>query len=200
VGFKHHNSLMLACSLDGLPADWRTRVEAVVRNASPAFDLYVTSVKAGARKRPEGILVAIAREGAEEAWSERVERVLCDRILEELEAFRAAARGQQSAQLRFEMGWGGEGGPSISASEDLGSLTADERRRLTAERYTLTEDLRVAFERADLDPRSAVFVALAFQQMDYPERWALWARLLLVVGETEAGLSIDLQRRLINLA
>jgi hypothetical protein len=122
VAFKQHNSLTLACSLDGLPDDWRSRVEAVVRYASPAFDLYVTSVKAGARKRPEGILVSIAREGAEEAWSERVERVLSDRILEEIESSRVAARGKQSAQLRFEMGWDGDGGPSISVEEDLSSL------------------------------------------------------------------------------
>jgi hypothetical protein len=200
VAFKQHNSLTLACSLEGLPEDWRSRVEAVVRYASPAFDLYVTSVKAGARKRPEGILVSIAREGAEEAWSERVERVLSDRILEEIESSRVAARGKQSAQLRFEMGWDGAGGPSISAEEDLSSLTAAARRELTTARYHLTADLRVAFGEAQITPSSAHFVALAFQQMDHPERWALWARLLLVVAETEAALPVELQRRLMALA
>ena len=200
MAFKQHNSLTLACSLDGLPDDWRSRVEAVVRYASPAFDLYVTSVKAGARKRPEGILVSIAREGAEEAWSERVERVLSDRIIEELESSRTDARGKKSAQLRFEMGWDADGGPSISTEEDLSSLTAAARRELTTARYHLTADLRVAFGEIQVTPSSAHFVALAFQQMDHPERWALWARLLLVVAETEAALPVELQRRLMALA
>ncbi len=199
VALKQHNSLTLACTLDGLPDDWRNRVEAVVRYASPAFDLYVTSVKAGARKRPEGVLISIAREGAEDAWSEHVERVLSERILHELENSRVAARGKQASQLRFEMGWDVEGGPSIRATEDLSNLSPAERRKLTSDRYHLTADLRLAFQEAEVDPGAAHFVAQAFAQMDHPERWALWARLLLVVAETEAALPIELQRRLIDL-
>jgi len=199
LALKEHNSLTLACSLEGLPADWRDRVEAVVRYASPAFDLYVTSVKAGARKRPEGILISIAREGAKDAWSERVEQILTERILQELESSRNVARGKQTSQLRFEMGWDAGGGPSICAAEDLSSLSTAERRKLTADRYHLTADLRLAFQEADLDSDAAHFVAQAFAQMDHPGRWALWARLLLVVVETEAALPIELQRRLIDL-
>lgn len=199
LGLKRHNSLTLACSLEGLPSDWRDRVEAVIRYASPAFDLYVTSVKAGARKRPEGVLVSIAREGPEEAWSEEVERMLCARILQELESSRNTVRGKEAAQLRFEMGWDVDGGPSIRAGEDLSPLSPAERRTLTAARYHLTAELKLAFQEADLDAGAAHFVAQAFVQMDHPERWALWARLLLVVAETEAAVPIELQRRLMDL-
>jgi len=199
LALKEHNNLTLACSLEGLPDDWRERVEAVVRYASPAFDLYVTSVKAGARKRPEGILISIAREGAESAWSERVERVLTERILQELESSRVAARSKQASQLRFEMGWDAEGGPSVRAAEDLSALSLTERRKLTSARYDLTAELRLVFGEAELGAQATHFVAQALAQMEHPDRWALWARLLLVVTETEAVLPIELQRRLIDL-
>jgi hypothetical protein len=125
--------------------------------------------------------------------------LLSERILKEMESSRAEARSKQSAQLHFELGWDGAAGVSVSACEDVSGLDRDERLALIAKRHRLTADLRQVFHKTTLDPGTATFVGLALQQMDYPERWALWARLLLVVVETEALLSIDLQRRVIEL-
>lgn len=200
MALKQHNSLMIEYPLEGLPSDWRRRVEGVVRQASPAFDLYVTNVKAGSRKEPEGILVSIARDGAEEAWSERVERVIGERIVDEMESSKAEARDKQSMQIRFELGWDPEAGARVSSTEDLSHMPASERLNLIARRHALTSDLRIAFQAEEFHDSTMTFVGTALKQMEYPERWALWARLLLVVIETEAALPMPLQRRLMELA
>ena len=102
MAIKRHNSLKIPFPLDGLPRDWRQRVERVIQNASKAFDLYVTNVKAGAMKTPEGILVSISRDGAEEAWNLRVERSISDRIVDEMNLSREDQRTRESDRLRFE--------------------------------------------------------------------------------------------------
>ena len=200
VALKKHNTMSIPTSLAGLPKGWRTRIEGIVRDASPAFDLYVTSVKAGAQSNPEGILISIARDGAEEAWSRQVERTISDRIRAEVDALRAQVREEQAAQLRLEAGWDAERGSQVSTKEDLSSMLSEERLQLITARHALTRELRLTLQGADLDTGTATFCGLAFQQMEYPERWALWARLLLVVHETEAALPLELQQKLMKLA
>ena len=201
MGMKLHNSLAIECSLDGLPRDWRARVESVVRGASAAYDLYVTTVKAGSRKDPESVLISITREGAETAWSPRVERVLRERIVDELESARAGERGKESARLRFEhLGWDGTGAAQVSSLETLATSTASERIALAEKRVAVLKQLRLVLLEADFEPPTLAFVGVAMKQMEQPERWALWARLLLVVAETEQAIPMPLQKDLMELA
>ena len=200
MGLKQHNNLSIVCSLDGLPSNWRLGVEATVREISPLFDLYVTTVKAGARKSPEGVLISIAREGAEAAWTERVEKVLIERILARLAELRDQSRLAEVARLQLEVGWDASGSSKISVRDDLNSLTERERTELIASRRSLAAELRVVFQEAELAPQAASFCGTALAQMEHPERWALWVRLLLQVAETEAVLRPEVQRKMMELA
>ena len=88
----------------------------------------------------------------------------------------------------------------MSTVEKLDASSHAQRLELSTRRRVLLAELRVALQGAELEPPTLAFVAVAMRQMDYPERWALWARLLLAVEETERALPLPLQKRLMELA
>lgn len=194
---KKHNTLVLDCDMEGLPADWRDHVESTVRHVGKLFDLYVTSVRAGATANPPRILVSISREGADEAWTEQCRSTLSARILQQLDAAREeeAVRRAELARMESAVAAGPRRSSvqrfaAVEVERDAGARDAVQRRRTA-----LSQEVRARLAAATLPIPARDLANLALDRMKLPDRWALWARVLLAVEETSAALGDELEGR-----
>jgi hypothetical protein len=199
---KIHNSLAIDCPIEGLPVDWRERVQATVLHVGKIYDLYVTTAKAGATRSPPGILVSISREGSEEAWTPKVEATLKLRILQQLDMARdeEAERLGAIAALEAEVAGGARRTrrkriPAVDREQDAAS-----RRSVEARRAAVAAEVKAALARARLSPQAEDLGKLALSRMKQPDRWSMWARLLLAVDETAEAIGEELERRMESLA
>jgi len=199
--FKKHNSLIVDYEIDGLPPDWRRRVEDAVQHVGKLFDLYVTTVKAGVSNNPPRILVSVAREGREDAWSDEAEATLRARLVQVLqtadeeEATRrsnindlqaglaVAARARSMRQIKV-----------VEKQRDLKTLKA-----LQIRRDQLTAQLREQIEWALIPDSASDLIRLALDRMKRPDRWAMWVQILLSVDLTSQAIGSDLELRLRSL-
>jgi hypothetical protein len=186
--------------LTGLPPDWRQRVEATVRSVGGVYYLYVTTVKAGARKNPPGILLAVARDGAEDAWTPRVEAVLRTRIRTTLEFAKEEERNREKARVRLEMG---DVGASVSEGriprETRVPSDPSEKAVRAAKRAVLTGELAALLRRSDLPSEALDLLDVAVERMNHPDRWSLWVRILMQVEEIEEVLPPFMTTRILKL-
>ncbi len=200
---KRHNSLALDYPLDGLPTDWRRRAEDTVRHVGKLFDLYVTTVKAGSSSNPPRILISIAREGAEAAWTDEAQTALRERIVKTLDWSKEeeVARKAQLAEMEADFAAGvaiaRRGHRLIPAKErDRDAASA---RALAKQRMVIQGELRAKLAGANLDPSARDLAKLALDRMKQSERWALWAQLLLAVDVTAEAIGDDLEKRIRGL-
>tara|TARA_Y100001968_G_scaffold314362_1_gene339623 strand:- start:658 stop:1260 length:603 start_codon:yes stop_codon:yes gene_type:complete len=195
VAFKRYNTVNIEYRASNLPRDWRRRVEQVVNSVGASFELNISSVKAGARKSPPGVLISIARDGAEEAWTAACERTVKQRVLEVLNH----AKDEEIARQVEAMGLGTktrESESSIRARERRRSLSPEEKIELENARRGITGELARLYAGARLPAEAADLVVVALKRMEEPKRWALWAQLLITVQETRNLLSDELMQRL----
>lgn len=196
--YKKHNSLIVDYEVDGLPGDWRRRVEDAVQHVGKLFDLYVTTVKAGVSNNPPRILISVAREGSEEAWNETAEATLKARLLQVLEVadeeeatkrknindlqagLAVAARARAQRQIKV-----------VEKQRDLKTL-----RALQVKRDLLTVELRDQIEWAQLPDSASDLIRLALDRMKRPDRWTMWVLILLSVDLTSEAIGSELELRL----
>jgi len=199
VGVKRHNSVTVDYDLEGLPRDWRTRVEDAVRSVGALHYLYVTKAMAGARKDPPGVLVSLARDGSEESWTPKVEDALKARIKSVLDFARQEEIDRRKESLRAELGALGVLAGRIPARETRVPADPGEQSRRAAKRNVLTQEIAITLRRADLPAEARDLLEVAVQQMARPEFWALWVRILMQVEETEEALPAPLTERILKL-
>lgn len=197
---KINNSLVLDVSVEGLPSDWRHKVEAAVTHAAKLYSLYATSVQAGLTGNPPQVLVSISRQGAEEAWTERAEATLRARVIQVLEMAREEEAVRQAAIAQLEAGLVR---PRASVARRIVALERERdkatMRSLNAKRNVVLVEIKTAMTQADLAPAAADLARLALSRMKEPGRFALWAQLLMAVDETAQALGPDMERRLKSL-
>ncbi len=201
AAYKKHNSLIVDYQVDGLPPDWRRRVEDTVQHVGKLFDLYVTTVKAGVSNNPPRILISVAREGSEAAWNEDAEATLKARLLQVLEdadqeeavrrseithlqaGLALAARARAARQIRV-----------VEKQRDLKTLRAMELRRAE-----LTVQVRDRVEWAQMPDSASDLFRLALDRMKRPDRWSMWVQILLSVDLTSETIGSDLELQLRSL-
>ncbi len=199
---KKHNSLVLDLDTEGLPMDWRSRVEDAVVHTSKLFDLYVTSVQAGVTRNPPRVLVSISREGAEEAWTERAETTMTTRITRVLELAREEQTAREAAIAELEAGLARPATrtapkriPAVERERE-----ASARRALDAKRGVALAEVKTALATARLPAAAADLGRLAVARMkEGGDRWALWVQLLLAVDATAEAIGPTLEKRLKSL-
>lgn len=197
---KKHNSLVLDYDVDGLPRSWRETVESTVRHVGKLFDLYVTTVKAGTSGSPPSILVSISREGAEEAWTEKTQATLRARIAQQLDYVRQEESQRQAEIDALETQLAGPRRPRhhrFSAVEEPRAPAA--QKGLDLRRAAVLAELRTRLGKARLPPPARDVANLALDRMKQSDRWALWARVLVTVGETADAIGGELESRVRGL-
>jgi len=199
VGLKRHNSLMVDYDTEGLPRDWRRRVEDAVRAVGGLHYLYVTTVKAGERKNPPGVLVSVARDGSEESWTPKVELIIRKRIVDVLNYGKQEEIDRRKESLRAELGQLGVLAGRIPARETRVPADPAEHARRTAKRNVLTQEIAITLRKADIPGEARELLEVALQQMQHPDLWALWVRILMQVEETEEVLPAPLTARILQL-
>ena len=195
---KKHNTLSLDYDVEGLPRDWRDTVESTVRHVGKLFDLYVTSVKAGRSRNPAGVLVSISREGAEEAWTPKCESTLAARIAQQLDYVRGEEAERQAEIEALEAQLAGGGRRPVHHRFDAVEVerAAGVQKGLNQRRAAVLGELGIRFGRTSLPPPAQDLVNLALDRMKSPERWALWAQVLVTVRETADAIGEELEGRL----
>jgi hypothetical protein len=195
---KRRQSLEIDHPLRNLPMDWRKRVERVVLQVGKAFDLYVTSVQVGERTEPRGLRLSIAREGAEEVWTPKVVMALRRRILDELEAARKDEVERQVKRLGFDRPVSMMtfmDATRVAAVERPWEGSEAEKSARAARRSIVRVELQKCLAEHELPSQARDLVDIALTCMRDDSRWSLWARILLLVEEVEAGIPGDLQQR-----
>lgn len=199
MAFKCYNTLIINYRSQNLPRNWRARVEQVVQSVGAGFDLNITSVKAGARKKPPGVLISIARDGIGEAWTDKCEATMKQRVLAVLEHAKEEEIARQVEAMGLDQGLGSVDKDSIRAKEKLRAGTAEQKIEHLAARRALTTELAVVYRKAKLVAEAKDLAGVAIKRMQEPKLWALWAQLLLTVQETRKVLPEELERRLRTL-
>lgn len=193
---KQTHVVHLETSLSGLPRTWKTTLTAVVGQVGEAYSLYITDIALGERRAPDGVVVSFKRQGAAEAWTPRVEGALRQRLLSELELLRQdeVARGVQSLGLATR-----RSPLRIRAAE--GPVPADPRelQARDAARRKAVDDLADALKAARLSEPVRQLADLALWQMRDPQRFSLWAQVLLAVDAVEDALPAPLAQRVAAL-
>jgi len=200
MAFKRYNTLIINFRSQNLPRNWRARVEQAISSVGSSFDLTITSVKAGARKKPPGVLISVAREGAEDAWTDKCEAAMKQRVLAVLEHAKEEEISRQVEAMGLEVKTDslGEQQP-IRAREKRRAGTAEQKLELVASRRALSADLAIVYRKVKLPPEAQDLAAIAIKRMQDPTRWSLWAQLLLAVQETRKVLPEELEERLRDL-
>jgi len=201
MAFKQYNTLIINYRAQNLPRNWRARVEQAVSSVGSSFELNISSVKAGMRKKPPGVLISIARDGAEEAWTDRCEATMKQRVMVVLEHAKEEEISRQVEAMGLDQKVGASAADqhSVRAREKRRAGSADQKLELVASRRALADDLAIVFKKATLPPEAQDLADVAIKRMQDPVRWSLWAQLLLVVQETRKVLPEALEERLRNL-
>jgi len=199
MAFKRYNTLIINYRSKSLPRNWRVRVEQAVKSVGASFDLNIASAKAGSRKDPPGVLISIARDGSEEAWTAKCEAAMKKQVISVLEHAKEEEIARQVEAMGLDAGPGSAGGHSIRAKEKRRAGTAEQKIEHTASRRALTEELAVVYRKAKLAAEAQDLADVAIKRMQDPKLWALWAQILMVVQETRKVLPEELERRLKTL-
>ncbi len=198
---KKHNSLIVDYEIEGLPGDWRGRVEDAVRHVGKLFDLYVTTVKAGVSNNPPRILVSVSREGAHEAWNEEAEATLRARLVQVLEAAdeEEAKKRAEIADLQAGLAIASRARTArqikvVDKQRDLVSQKALDRRR-----QDILAEVRKQLEFQQMPDSAFDLVRLGLDRMKRPDRWAMWVQILLSVDLVSEAIGSELELRLRSL-
>ena len=197
MAFKHYHTLIINYRFQSLPRNWRARVEQVVGSVGAGFDLNISSVKAGARKKPPGVLISIAREGADDSWTDKCEATMRERVLAVLDHAKEEEITRQVDAMGLDQGRSADDPHSIRAQDKKRRAgTAAQKLEYIASRRALCQDMAIVYRKATLPAEAQDLADVALQRMQDPLRWALWAQILLVVHETHKALPEELERRL----
>jgi hypothetical protein len=199
MAFKRYNTLIIDYRSKSLPSNWRVRVEQAVKSVGASFDLNISSAKAGARKDPPGVLISLARDGSEEAWTAKCEAAMKKQVLAVLEHAKEEEIARQIEAMGLDAGPGSGSEHSIRAKEKRRAGTAEQKIEHSALRRALTTELAAAYRKEKLPGEAVDLVAVAIKRMQDPKLWALWAQVLLVVQETRKALPEELEQRLRTL-
>jgi len=199
---KKKNSLIIETKTRGLPIDWRVRLTDTVKQVGKAYNLYITKVDVGLRREPPGIFISVKREGSDEAWTDKVESVLHDRVMDVIHDARREEVARQVTRLGFAstVSFTSLGAATkITAKEPdyVDESTSPQIR--AAQRLQVARDVRQMLDGKELEAEAQDFVTLALDRMRYPRLWALWARLLLMVEEVEMEIPQPMQKRIRDL-
>jgi len=199
MAFKRYNTLVINYRSQSLPRNWRARVEQAVNSGGASFELNISSVKAGARKNPPGVLISVARDGSEEAWTAKCEEAMKQQVLSVLEHAKEEEIARQVEAMGLDAARGPGGDHSIRAKEKRRAGTAEQKIEHTALRRALISELAAVYRKAKLPSEAVDLANVAIERMQEPKLWALWAQVLLVVQETRKALPEELERRLRTL-
>ena len=199
MAFKCYNTLIINYRSQNLPRNWRARVEQVVASVGAGFDLNITSVMAGARKKPPGVLISVARDGIEDAWTAKCEATMKQRVLAVLEHAKEEEIARQVEAMGLDQGPASSEKHSIRAKEKLRAGSAEQKIEHLASRRALTSELAAVYAKARLPAEAKDLAAVAIKRMQEPKLWALWVQLLLAVQETRKVVPEDLERRMRTL-
>jgi hypothetical protein len=198
---KKHNSLIVDYEVDGLPSDWRRRVEDTVQHVGKLFDLYVTTVKAGVSNNPPRILISVAREGAESAWNDQAEATIRAQLLQVLET-----ANEEESLRRNEISHLQAGLAIAARARSARHIKVVERQRdprtlraMQIKRDELTVEVRETIEWALMPDSASDLFRLALDRMKQPDRWTMWVQILLGVDLTSEAIGSDLELRLRSL-
>ncbi|MCP4873644.1 MAG: hypothetical protein GY898_33575 [Proteobacteria bacterium] len=199
--YKKHNSLIVDYEVDGLPGDWRNRVEDAVQHVGKLFDLYVTTVKAGVSNNPPRILISVAREGSEEAWNDQAEATLKARLLQVLET-----ADDEEAVKRKNISDLQEGLAIAAKARTMRQIKVIEKQRdphtlkkLQIKRTEVIAEVREKIEWAQLPDSASDLIRLALDRMKRPDRWCMWVQILLSVDLASEAIGSELELRLRSL-
>lgn len=201
MAFKRYNTLSINYRAQNLPRNWRSRVEQVIRSVGSSFELSIATVKAGARKKPPGVLISIARDSAEEAWTDKCESTMKQRVLAVLDHAKEEEIARQVGAMGLDQKFGESAVDQhlVRAREKRRAGSAEEKLEWLASRRALTGDLAIVYRKAKLPAEAQDLADVAIKRMQEPSLWALWAQLLLVVQETRKVLPEALEERLRRL-